>query len=55
MLRRIIWNLFRVEKEHVINCGLLNAVPKINFDKVIDSIPFKVNPSDQFKYQTQIQ
>jgi len=32
MLRRIIWNLFRVEKEHVINCGHLNAVPKINFD-----------------------
>ena len=35
MLRRIIWNLFRVEKEHIANCGLLNAVPKVNYKKVI--------------------
>ncbi len=40
MFRRIIWNLFRVEKEHVINCGLLNAVPKINFNKIIEPIEF---------------
>ena len=26
MLRRAIWNFFRVEKEHIINCGIFKAV-----------------------------
>ena len=43
MYRRIIWNLFRVEKEHIANCGNLNAVPKINYNNIIDKIEFKID------------
>jgi len=41
MFRRIIWNLFRVEKEHLANCGSLNAIPKINFNNLIEEIEIK--------------
>ena len=38
MIRRIIWNLFRVEYEHIKNCGSLNAVFKLNYDNIINKI-----------------
>jgi hypothetical protein len=42
MMRRILWNLLRVEKEHIGNCGKLNAVPKVNYDSIIEKIEFKI-------------
>jgi hypothetical protein len=35
MTRRIIWNLYRVEYEHVKNCGKLNAVPSLDYKNII--------------------
>jgi len=32
----------RVEKEHIGNCGKLNAVPKVNYDSIIEKIEFKI-------------
>jgi len=44
MLRRIIWNLIRVEYEHTKNCGKLNAVPDLNYNKIIKDLPTRQSP-----------
>lgn len=38
MFRRAIWNFFRVEKEHVNNCGIFRAVEEYK-------LPFETSPS----------
>ncbi len=44
MLRRIIWNLIRVEYEHIKNCGKFNAVPDLNYNKIIKDLPTPQSP-----------
>lgn len=43
MLRRVIWNFFRVEKEHIINCGMFKAVEEyeLPFDNLIKNKHFR--------------
>ena len=46
MFRRIIWNLFRVEYEHIKNCGKLNAVQPMDYNSILYPIKgFQDDPS----------
>ena len=38
LIRRILWNLFRVEFEHIKNCGNLNAVPRLDYSNIIENM-----------------
>ena len=49
MLRRCIWNFFRVEKEHIQNCGIFKAVQDIvlpfeNINFEVELNEMKLNP-----------
>jgi len=48
IIRRIIWNLFRVENEHVNNCGDFRDVAHVEIP-LLDPTDFNINPSCKTK------
>jgi len=52
ILRRALWNFLRVEKEHLVNVGSFQAVPKIHLP--YENINFQDSTQDVFLSSLQI-